>query len=80
MGQQTRKKGTELFNDSPRGRPRVAGIGYGTAEKARASIRKIRKMPLAYRHQAATTMYYRAKYHAKQTADMRQSMKVWGRI
>lgn len=72
------KKGTQLFNDNPRGSPRVKGIGYGTAKKARNSIRKIRNKPKAYKHQVATTMYYRAKYHKYQTDGMKAAQKVWG--
>ena len=72
------KKGHQLFNDNPRGAPRTRGIGYGTAEKARKSIRLLRNKPSAYQRQVATTMYYRAKYHKYQNEGMRQAMKVWG--
>lgn len=72
----TRKQ--RLFNDNPRGHPRVRGLGYGTAKKARESIMRLKKMPRAYQFQAATTMYFRAKYHARQTPDMRKSMKLYG--
>ena len=75
----TRKKGHQLFNDNPRGAPRTRGIGYGTAEKARKSIQLLKGKPTVYRHQVATTMYYRAKYHKYQNEGMRQSMKVWKR-
>lgn len=75
----TRKKGHQLFNDNPRGAPRTRGIGYGTAEKARKSIHRLKGKPTAYRHQVATTMYYRAKYHKYQNEGMRQAMKVWKR-
>lgn len=74
----TRKQ--RLFNDNPRGRPRLAGLGYGTEERAQTSIKALRKMPRAYQQQAATTMYYRAKYHARQTAGMRAAMRVYGRF
>ena len=76
---QTRKKGHQLFNDNPRGRPRVAGIGYGTAERATRSLRKIRAMNKAYQRQVATTMYYRAKHHKYQTSGMRNAMKIYGK-
>jgi len=69
--QKTRK----LFNDNPH--PRTKGIGYGTAERARKSIKKLRGKDRNYRRQVATTMYYRAKYHKYQTQGMRESMKVW---
>ncbi len=72
------KKGHQLFNDNPRGAPRTRGIGYGTAEKARKSIRLLKGKPEAYKRQVAITMYYRAKYHKYQNEGMRQAMKVWG--
>lgn len=77
----TRKQkqtGHQLFNDNPRGRPVVAGIGYGSAEKARKSLKKIKSKPKAYQRQVATTMYYRAKYHKYQTRGMKEAMKVYG--
>jgi hypothetical protein len=73
---QTRKQ--RLFDPNPRGAPRLKTLGYGTEEKARNSVAKLKKMPLAYQRQAATTMYFRAKYHANQTADMRKAMRVYG--
>jgi hypothetical protein len=75
-----RRAGGRLFNDNPRGRPRLRGLGYGTAERARRSIRTLKKMPRAYQHQAATTMFYRAKHHARQTAGMRAAMRLYGRF
>jgi len=78
MVRATRKNGHQLFNDNPRGRSRTAGVGYGSAEKARASLKKIHGKPRAYQKQVATTMYYRAKYHKYQTPGMRDAMKVYG--
>jgi hypothetical protein len=75
---QTRKKGYQLFNDNPRGRPRLRTLGYGTRKKALDSVRALKAMPAAYQRQAATTMYYRAKHHAKQTPGMRAAMRVYG--
>jgi len=74
----TRKNGHQLFNDNPRGTPRTYGIGYGSSEKARSSLKKIRSKPKAYQRQVATTMYYRAKHHKYQTPGMRNAMKVYG--
>lgn len=73
-----KKEGQRLFNDNPRGAPRTRGIGYGTAEKARKSIQLLKGKPKVYRHQVATTMYYRAKHHKYQNQGMRDAMKVWG--
>jgi hypothetical protein len=76
---QTRKKGHQLFNDNPRGRPRTRGIGYGTADKARKSIQLLKGKPKAYQRQVATTMFFRAKHHKYQTQGMKEAMKVWGK-
>ena len=72
---QTRKRGQRLFNDNPRGKPRLATLGYGTRKKAINSIKKLKKMNKSYQRQAATTMYYRAKYHKYRTKNMEESMK-----
>lgn len=78
MQTRKQKKGHQLFNDNPRGRPRTRGIRYGTAEGARKSIQLLRGKDKAYARQVATTMYYRAKHHKYQTAGMKAAMKVWG--
>lgn len=77
MKTRKQKKGSRLFNDNPRGKPRTRGIGYGTAKRARNSIQLLKGKPRAYQHQVATTMYYRAKYHKYQNQGMRDAMKVW---
>jgi hypothetical protein len=66
-----------LFDNNPRGKPRLTGLGYGNAKRARRSVRRLRTMPYAYQIQAAQTMYYRAKYHANQTSGMREAMRVY---
>jgi hypothetical protein len=67
-----------VFNDLPAGkRPRVK-LGYGTAKRARQSIRRLKKEPLVYQIQAAHTLYARAKYHKHQTDGMRNAMKLYG--
>jgi Cu-Zn family superoxide dismutase len=73
------KRGFQLFNDNPRGKSRLRGLGYGTRKKAVNSIRRLKKMPRAYQHQAATTMYYRAKYHKYRTRGMKNAMKLYGK-
>lgn len=70
----------QLFSNNPRGKPKLKTLGYGTAKKAHNSVRKLRTMSRAYQHQAATTMYYRAKYHAHQTDGMRNAMRIYGRF
>ena len=74
----TRKARSQLFNDAPSGTPRTKGIGYGTAKKARNSIRRLKGKPTPYKKQVATTMFFRAKYHKYQNQGMRDAMKIWG--
>jgi hypothetical protein len=74
----TRKVGKQLFNNAPSGKPKTKGIGYGTAKKARNSIRRLKGKSASYRRQVATTMFFRAKYHKYQNKGMREAMKVWG--
>jgi hypothetical protein len=76
-GGKTKKKGHQLFNDNPRGRPRIKGIGYGTAKKARNSITRLKGKSKTYKRQVATTMFYRAKHHKYQNKGMRNAMKIW---
>jgi hypothetical protein len=77
MVRQTCKKGSQLINDNPRGKPRLRTLGYGTKKKALNSVQQLKKMNKAYQRQAATTMYYRAKYHKYRTKNMEESMKVY---
>ena len=64
-----------LFNNTRKKRP--SHLHYGTAAKAKQTLRYLKKRPLAEQRRGAQTMYYRAKYHARQTADMREAMKVY---
>jgi hypothetical protein len=78
MGTPTRKrKGTQLFNANPRGRPRTPGTGYGSAEKARKTLKLLKGKPWSYQRQVIGTLYYRAKYHKYQTRGMREAMGVF---
>ena len=66
-----------LYNDRRPGTRRRVRLGYGTAKKARATVKVLRDQPRGYARRAAQTMYFRAKYHAQQTPDMREAMKVY---
>jgi hypothetical protein len=67
-----------LYSDNPSGKPPRVKLQYGTAEKARASIKRLRKIrDPGYRKVAAITMYNRAKYHKYQTDGMRAAAKVY---
>ncbi len=64
-----------LFNN--RKKPIKLRLGYGTAKKARKSIKSLRHKSRQYQLQAAQTMYYRAKYHKYQTKGMRNAQKIY---
>jgi hypothetical protein len=65
-----------VFNN-PTNPPRIKA-GYGTAKKARNTIRRLRKETRKQQKQTARTMFYRAKYHKFQTPGMRNAMKIYG--
>jgi hypothetical protein len=69
-----------VFNDNPQGKKPRLRLGYGTANKARRSIRLLKKQPLQYQFQAAHTLYSRAKYHKYQTNDMKEAQKIYGKF
>jgi hypothetical protein len=64
-----------LFNNTRKKRP--SHLHYGTAAKARQTLKYLRKRPRSEQIRGAQTMYYRAKYHANQTKNMREAMKVY---
>lgn len=51
--------------------------GYGTAKKARNTLRRLRRATRKKAQQVARTMYYRAKYHKFQTPGMKDAMKIY---
>jgi hypothetical protein len=66
-----------IFNDNPKDkRPRIR-LGYGTGNRARQSIKLLKKQPKQYQSQVAHTLYYRAKYHKYQTKGMKNAMKIY---
>jgi hypothetical protein len=69
-----------VFNDYPPGKKPRLRLGYGTANKARKSVKRLRKEPRQYQLQAAHTLYYRAKYHKYQTKGMKEAEKVYGKF
>ena len=70
-----------VFNDNPPGKRRRLRLGYGTAKKAKNSVKKLRcQTNKQYQSQAAYTLYYRAKYHKHQTPEMREAMKIYAKF
>jgi hypothetical protein len=52
-------------------------LGYKNKEVALNTIKLIKDKPLRYQFLIINTMYYRAKYHYKQTKEMREAMKIF---
>ena len=73
-----KKRYDQLFSDNPPGKKPRLRLGYGTAKKARNSVKLLRKQNRTYQHQAGITLYYRAKHHKYQTKGMRNAMKIYG--
>lgn len=67
-----------LFNNTRKKTP--SHLHYGTASKAKSTIKYLRSRPCAEQIRGAQTMYFRAKYHANQTPDMRKAMKVFSKF
>lgn len=66
-----------VFND-PKTKP-LLKAGYGTAKKARNTLKRLKRATRKKARQVAQTMYYRAKYHKFQTPGMKAAMKVYGK-
>jgi len=64
-----------VFNDS--NYPSKVKAGYGSAKKAKNTIRRLNRLEKKNATRIARTMYYRAKYHRFQTKGMKQAMKVY---
>jgi hypothetical protein len=69
-----------VFSDYPQGKKPKLRLGYGTANRARKSVKLLRKQPRQYQSQAAHTLYYRAKYHKHQTKGMKEAKKIYGKF
>jgi hypothetical protein len=69
--------GMAVFNDNPPNKKPKLRLGYGTANRARKSIKKLKKQSRQYQMQAAHTLYYRAKYHKHQTTGMKNAAKIY---
>ncbi len=71
---------TGVFNDNPPNKKPKLRLHYGSANNARKSIKKLKKQPRQYQHQAAHTLYHRAKYHKYQTKGMKNAMRIYGKF
>lgn len=64
-----------IFNDAKH-KPAIKA-GYGTAKKARNTLRRLRHVTRSKARQVAQTMYFRAKYHKYRTEGMKDAMKIY---
>jgi len=64
-----------VFTDSKK--PPAFKAAYGTAKKARNTLKRLRRATPSKARQVARTMYYRAKYHKYQTPNMKAAMNVY---
>jgi hypothetical protein len=62
-----------LFNSTKR----KSRLHYGTAKKARQTIKYLRTLPRGKQIQGAQAMMLRAKFHKHQTADMREAINLY---
>lgn len=69
-----------VFNTNPKGKKPHLKLAYSSAEKARKSVRLLKKQPRQYQTLMGYTLYHRAKYHKHQTKNMRNSMKIYKRF
>ena len=70
-----KSKNKSLYSDGTK-KPRIKS-GYGTEQKAKDTLKRIKNYNSQYQYQVVNTLYNRAKYHANQTSDMRKAMKVF---
>ena len=59
---------------------RKSRLHYGTAKKARQTIRYLKTLERGKQIQGAQAMMLRAKFHKHQTADMREAMGLYKRF
>jgi hypothetical protein len=64
-----------LFNNTRK--KKKSHLHYGSAKKARQTIKYLKTRPRGERIRGAQSMYFRAKFHAQQTKNMREAMKVY---
>jgi hypothetical protein len=73
------KSRTRSLYDNPSSKKYKSKVnaGYGTAQRARETLKRLQGYPYDYQLRVVNTMINRAIYHANQTEDMRESIKVY---
>jgi hypothetical protein len=69
-----------VFSDNPSKKKARVKLEYGTGNKARRTIKRLKHYPKEYQRRAGTAMYYRAKLHKYQTHNMKNAENVYKRF
>ncbi len=64
-----------LFNNTRK--KKKSHLHYGSAKKAKQTLKYLKTRPRGEQIRGAQAMFFRAKYHAQQTKNMREAMKVY---
>ena len=72
----TNTKKEDLYSDD-NPKDTIKGTGYGSAEKAKTTIKKMKNVDDARAMQTINTMYNRAKHNKNQNQGMRDAMKIF---
>ena len=70
------KKDGSLFSNNSN-KKKSYFTGYGNEEKAKKTLRSIKKLSHGKQTRIINSLYNRSKFHANQTKDMRKAMKVF---
>ncbi len=72
----SKTKSKDLYTDL-HPKTTIHGTGFANEEAAQKTLELIKNRSLRYQFDVVNTMYNRAKYHPKQTSDMKRAMGVY---
>jgi len=78
MGKIEKIKRIELYTNAHK-KNTIKGTGYKNEEKAKYTIKIIKKLPLYKQFQIINVLYNRAKYHPHKTNDIKKAMKIFNK-
>lgn len=68
---------SKLYNNARDSSKKTLGTGYGSAKKARDTLKIIKSLPEVKQKQIVITMFNRAKFHKYRTKDMEEAMNIF---
>lgn len=68
---------SKLYNNAKDLSKKTLGTGYGSAKKAKDTLKIIKSVPEVKQKQIVVTMFNRAKYHKYRTEDMEAAMRIF---